>query len=1190
MLNAGMSLDQVKYNINTSQPALLQKGDVGALKGQSLGYNFANFSTPSAPVLNQFGSYAAPAPQQASGKGASQPQTQNYYGGGYNQPSNYGMPNFGNYGGAPNYAGAAYYGGQQQYGYQPQYQQPQQASGKGASQPQPTYQSQPTYQPQPTYQAPQATGKGASQPAQQAPTATGKGMSTGGRAAFASGGRAGYAAGGDPSSVLRALAGQYDPGDPQGLVARQAAMFANAPGAAAGYVPQASAGAGQYKMMTPQASILPQKQNPIKEAASMGTSIASLGSAGGKLYDKLTSKPGTDTGADTLKEGLGNAADKTKNFFSGLFDSGEASGGRIGYSGGGIPGLDDLKQGYAAIPGGTGEDTPMGKVVSQGTQTPAELKGQMNAMSSGSGGLGGGSSSGGVGDIIKTGASLASLGNAAMSAGSWIGTNILPALFALKRGGRVGKAGGGALIHANDPKYHQMQVAFDNFVQRYDNNPLLAAAAMDVGPEVVDSAIKKAAQTGKDITDFLPRRTQEYMFALSKAAIGAHSALTRQERKSGGRTGYAIRGGVDDEPTGLAPAPSEAMTMDDVVGGLAPQGAGVQVASTEDLKNPDILRALRGVEGAKGDATAKNPNSTAGGLYQYVDSTWRKEAPLAGVDIKQYPTARSAPEKIQHKVADVNVSRILEQNKGNVQAVPNIWYSGNIEGKLSPEGLAANKGFTQEQYNQRFFNQLGGDQKAAPAPAVAPTQVAMASGLMPKTASDQPAPWETIGKKILPDAVPTDSSFWVPLIAGLGSMLASDEYRFSRRLGAGLVGGTSAYAAQQKIGAETELQRAQAQAQQASAFQTYSNIPKNAIFVQNGKEYVMLSSGQPMLMGQYLSLPQDKRPSIVGQQQLSVYGQPAVPGGAQPAAQKQEEKEAPLTAPKPGAVETQPLPAPSAAPAAPAKPLANVFTPTPEEAKEAHETTTNWANYGHQTKEPDFYTDQSVLASGAQKQKQILLPLASDMANLPKTGAGSSGPLQTYLNPIASYLNNLANIAGSPGLIVDPQVLADQEGVKKLVTQLQATATTTAGQHAFQAFKSMADGIPSLITSPEGQAKLLAQMMTNTQREIDKDNYFADYRKAAQGDKDWLADTASQTSRLANRNFDNRIGNKVYAEERDNLEKMFKQTVVPKNPDGSRGEPISVLALMTSGKPISDDFKKRIANKYGQNIFRYFGM
>ena len=874
MLNAGMSLDQVKYNIGSSQPALLKSGDVGALKGQSLAYNAENFAKPSAPVKNQFGSYAAPAPKQASGKGASQPQpqTQPYYGqpaynygGGYSQPTNYGMPNFGNYGGAPNYAGAAYYGGQQQYGYQPQ--QPQQASGKGASQP----------QPQPTYQAPQATGKGASQPAQQPPQASGKGMSTGGRTAYASGGRAGYAAGGgDPSSVLRGLISQYDPGDPQGLVARQAAMFAGAPGAAAGYVPPTQSGAGQYKMMTPQSSILPQQQSGLKEAVSMGTSIASLGKTSSDLYEKLKNKFGdeppkamsstTATAAPKVAELTGLSPDLTQT--ASIPDAAgkgvgtfAANGGRIGYNAGGIPGLDDLKQGKADIPGGEGLETPMSKVVSQGTQTPAELKGQMNSMSSGAGGLGGGSGGGGIGSAIGTAASIVSLGNAAMSAGSWIGANVLPALMAfsdkrmktdIKPIGKtfdgqtihrykykgdpktqigliaqevekahpkaVGLAGGmktvnydtatreaakrghfadggSAMLDLENPQDQAMAEAFDNLLQRYDNNPLLAAAAMDVGTKAVDAAIMKAEQTGGEVTDFLPRRTQEYMFALSKAALGAHDAMSREARKSGGRTGYALPGSVDDEPTGLAPAPSQAMTMGDVAGGLSPEPT-VQVA---ELKNPDILRALRGVEGANNNPEAKNPNSTAGGLYQYVDDTWRKQAPLAGVDIKQYPNARSAPAEVQHQVADANVSRILEQNKGNVQAVPHMWYSGNVEGKLSPEGLAANKGFTQEQYNQRFFNRLGTGE-----PEQKPVQVAAVTGLAPKTLSDEPKPWETIGKKILPDAVPTDSSFWVPLIAGLGTMLASDKYRFSQRLGEGLVGGAAAYGKQQEFGLQQQ--------------------------------------------------------------------------------------------------------------------------------------------------------------------------------------------------------------------------------------------------------------------------------------------------------------------------------------------------------------------------------------------------
>ena len=109
---------------------------------------------------------------------------------------------------------------------------------------------------------------------------------------------------------------------------------------------------------------------------------------------------------------------------------------------------------------------------------------------------------------------------------------------------------------------------------------------------------------------------------------------------------------------------------------------------------------------------------------------------------------------------------------------------------------------------------------------------------------------------------------------------------------------------------------AQAQAQQATALQTYSNVPKNAIFVQNGKEYVILANGTPMLMGQYLSLPQEQRPSITGQQQLGVYGQPALPGAAQPAATAVTPPAtggAPTTrAPAPTKIEGTPLPPPAA--------------------------------------------------------------------------------------------------------------------------------------------------------------------------------------------------------------------------------------------------------------------------------------
>jgi hypothetical protein len=1037
MLKAGMSLDQIKYNMQHSTEAGLKSGDVNALKGTPLTYDASKFSQPVAPVRNQYGAFSAGdftpgvpgvdprieslyqnqfgrSADFAGGKywqgqmnagmgmdqmsqafqGAQEPQPNSWmnsynnlrggygqpqgygnmsamqggyggYGGGlggYGQPSNYGMPNFGSspmYGGAPDYSGAMQYGGMQQNYGMPQYSMPQQSYYPQQQQyQQPQYQQyQPPMQPTPTIPqsvmdryaetnnqaqqqqaAPTATGKGAapamgtdglagSTTAAQttaAPTATGKGASSpstatgkgasgmagGGRAGFADGGRAGYAAGGgDPSSILRGLISQYDPGDPQGLVARQAAIAAGATGSATGYVPPSQGGAGQYKMLQPQNSILPKEQSGITQAAATGTSIASLGKAGGELYSKMTSKPGTDTAADTFKEGFGNFADKTKNFFG----FGEAAGGRIGYAlQGGIPysqgadpnkdpsrvgymGMLDLQQpidptqafnaqkagqmpsvhqasnplvqGAQAVnalnsgaktlksageflgigktapdmgslanaplpmarPEGLGAASPemgslssaplpmarpegLGALVSESAPAAAAPALEAGAVEAAASPVLGEMIGAGAAPAVAEAASLTALGEGAaamgaemfagLAAGAGSALEFLPFLF-LKTGGRVGKAGGGSLVDPSNPQDQAMAKSFDNLLQRYDNNPLLAAAAMDVGTKVVDAAIQKAEQTGGDITDFLPRRTQEYMFALSKAAMGAHDAMSRPARAAGGRTGYALPGFVNDEPTGLAPAPSDAMSMGDFAGGLSPEPT-VQVA---ELKNPDILRALRGSEGANGNPEAKNPNSTAGGLYQYLDSTWQKQAPLAGVDIKQYPTARSAPADIQHQVADANVSNILAQNKGNVQAIPHMWYSGNPEGKLSPEGLAANKGFTQEQYNQRFFKKL-----EPGAPEQKPVQVATATGLAPKSDA---GPFETIGKKILPDAVPTDSSFWVPLIAGLGTMLASDKYRFSQRIGEGLVGGTAAYGKQQEFQQKNE-QQAQQIAQNAA--------------------------------------------------------------------------------------------------------------------------------------------------------------------------------------------------------------------------------------------------------------------------------------------------------------------------------------------------------------------------------------
>lgn len=56
--------------------------------------------------------------------------------------------------------------------------------------------------------------------------------------------------------------------------------------------------------------------------------------------------------------------------------------------------------------------------------------------------------------------------------------------------------------------------------------------------------------------------------------------------------------------------------------------------------------------------------------------------------------------------------------------------------------------------------------------------------------------------KITPDSIPSNENFWIPALAGVGSMLASSRPTFLGALGEGLVGGVSGYQTMQKQHAE----------------------------------------------------------------------------------------------------------------------------------------------------------------------------------------------------------------------------------------------------------------------------------------------------------------------------------------------------------------------------------------------------
>lgn len=97
-----------------------------------------------------------------------------------------------------------------------------------------------------------------------------------------------------------------------------------------------------------------------------------------------------------------------------------------------------------------------------------------------------------------------------------------------------------------------------------------------------------------------------------------------------------------------------------------------------------ILGTIRAKESGggnpAGDYTAKNPNSSASGAYQFIDSTWQSLTKKYGIG-QEYKSARDAPAHIQDEIAKRHVEEILKQSGGDVSKVPTAWHTGNIQGK-----------------------------------------------------------------------------------------------------------------------------------------------------------------------------------------------------------------------------------------------------------------------------------------------------------------------------------------------------------------------------------------------------------------------------------------------------------------------------------------------------------------------------
>lgn len=164
-----------------------------------------------------------------------------------------------------------------------------------------------------------------------------------------------------------------------------------------------------------------------------------------------------------------------------------------------------------------------------------------------------------------------------------------------------------------------------------------------------------------------------------------------------------------------------------------------------------ILNTIRTLESG-GDYTAEADGSTASGAYQFVDGTW---SGYGG-----YSHAFDAPPEVQDAKAVELVTTILDRNRGDVAAVPVVWYIGHLPATDSVDwdtvpAASAGNVLTPREYQARWLRTYEELLAAAPATGDTPPATAPVPGSCFGGSVDQVVDgWSLPGPRALIDTNP----------------------------------------------------------------------------------------------------------------------------------------------------------------------------------------------------------------------------------------------------------------------------------------------------------------------------------------------------------------------------------------------------------------------------------------------------
>ena len=671
-------------------------------------------------------------------------------------------------------------------------------------------------------------------------------------------------------------------------------------------------------------------------------------------------------------------------------------------------------------------------------------------------------------------------------------------------------------------------------------------------------------------------------------AVNYNDATEDAAGLGAGRRAFANGGSADDEDLAIRTIAAE-------MGGKSPEEARAIAAVIENRRK----------SGRYGDTYADVVK--ARGQFE----PWsRPEAP-------NYPM-RFTPDSPRYRMASEAFAQRADDPTGGAQ---NFYAPAAQKALGRPEPAWASGREGKDIGATRFFNL--GEKGVMPRPKadIAPREPASEA---PRRGLSAPAEFGTNKPQEWGDFL-TSRQFVVPLLTGLGAMASSPSRYLGSAVLQGLGAGAQAYGDQEKLQADIEKTRAATGLEKERAGLT-SVQASRARFLElpSGRAVVLVPDPKTggttsipiedayarMEKGELILSPEDTNRVKEYVKKNPVPEKAGAPAGSV------ERKELSAPAPAPAAAAPKKEEAAPATPettAAPAKPAADVTGLSEDDVKKAQEWKTAARGQGSKFYEshPDIYTPQQERAEGAQAARTQILPMAAALSGAPKTGILAPGAMQSVLRPVADYVNSIATSIGFKEPPINSDDLARSEEAQKYLARMRETAIQKNDLRAVSALDAVARGYPSDLNTTKGLAKLLSGVQSESQRDIDKNEYFKKFKDVAE--RDALGQIAPQRSGSwadLNARF-NESRAPIISAEKQKLERMYLETpIIGRSPQGDplylgqdgkpisksdyqagKGRPVSWAEyIIKNGDKLTPQDKSAIEKQFGKGILRYYGI